>query len=134
MAFKTQDTDEVMVEINMIPFIDVMLVLLIIFIISVPVIQSAVKVDLPQTTAQPLNVQTPHIRLSINAEGRYFWDALAVSDEQLASRLAQAGTALPPPALYIEADKAVAYERVALAMANAQRSGLSQIGFVTQAP
>lgn len=134
MALKTQDEDAVMAEINMIPFIDVMLVLLIIFIVSVPVIQHAVTVDLPQAEAKALDDTAPHIRLSIGADGRYFWNEQGVSDAELHARLSEAGAATAPPALHIQADKAVPYERVALAMASAQRSGLQRIGFVSQSP
>lgn len=133
MAFSTQDDNEVMSEINMIPFIDVMLVLLIIFIITVPVIQHAVKVALPQAAAKPLDNQTEHIRLSVDAQGRYFWNDEAISDEALAQRLVEAANADKPPALHISADKAVRYERVAQVLASAQGVGLSKIGFVTSA-
>lgn len=132
MAISTQDDNEVMSEINMIPFIDVMLVLLIIFIITVPVIQHAVKVELPQAAAQPLDDQTDHIRLSVDAHGRYFWNDEAISDEALTQRLVEAANADKPPALHISADKAVRYERVAQVMASAQRSGISNVGFVTE--
>ncbi len=132
MAISTQDDNEIMSEINMIPFIDVMLVLLIIFIITVPVIQHAVKVELPQAAAKPLDDQPEHIRLSVDAKGQYFWNDEPVSDEALGQRLNEAANAAKPPALHISADKAVRYERVALAMASAQRSGLSNVGFVTE--
>jgi biopolymer transport protein ExbD len=132
MAIATQEDDEVMSEINMIPFIDVMLVLLIIFIITVPVIQHAVNVDLPQAAAKPLDGQPEHIRLSVDASGKYFWNDESVSDETLLQRLAVAAKSAKPPALHISADKAVRYEYVAKAMASAQQSGLTKIGFVTK--
>jgi biopolymer transport protein ExbD len=132
MAITTQDDDEVMSEINMIPFIDVMLVLLIIFIITVPVMQQAVKVDLPQAAAKPLDEQAEHIRLSLDASGQYFLNDESVSDETLKQRLMAAAQTAEPPALHISADKAVRYERVAQAMASAQQAGLSKIGFVTE--
>ncbi len=75
MAFGTQDdTDEVMNEINMTPLVDVMLVLLIVFIITVPVMQNAVKVDLPRATSAPQDVKPETIRLSVDAQGQYFWN------------------------------------------------------------
>jgi biopolymer transport protein ExbD len=132
MAIATQDDDEVMSEINMIPFIDVMLVLLIIFIITVPVIQHAVKVELPQAAAQPLDDQAEQIRLSVDAQGQYFWNDEALSDEALEQRLVEVTNTAKPPALHISADKAVRYERVALALANAQLAGLNNVGFVTE--
>lgn len=132
MAIGTHAEDEeVMAEINMVPFIDVMLVLLIIFIITVPVINHAIQVDLPKASIQPLDVKPVHVRLSIDEQGAYFWDDQAVSDTQLDERLRAAALQQPQPALHIRADQSVRYERVALALASAQRLGLSKIGFVT---
>ena len=132
MAFGTQDdTDEVMNEINMTPFVDVMLVLLIIFIITVPVIQHAVNVDLPRATNQPENIKPETVRLSVDASGAYFWNDEPVSDEALQLRLSAAATQVPQPELHIRGDKAVRYERVAKAMAAAQRAGVHKIGFIT---
>jgi biopolymer transport protein ExbD len=133
MAFGTQDdTDEVMNEINMTPFVDVMLVLLIIFIITVPVMQHAVNVDLPRATNQPENIKPETVRLSVDAGGAYFWNAEPVSDEALQLRLSAAAAQLPQPELHIRGDKAVRYERVARAMAAAQRAGVHKIGFITE--
>jgi biopolymer transport protein ExbD len=133
MAFGTQDdSDEVMNEINMTPLVDVMLVLLIIFIITVPVMQHAVNVDLPRATNQPENIKPETIRLTVDASGAYFWNDAAVTDAQLALQLAAAAARTPQPELHIRGDKAVRYERVARAMAAAQRAGVHKIGFVTE--
>ena len=132
MAFGTQDdTDEVMNEINMTPFVDVMLVLLIIFIITVPVMQHAVNIDLPRATNQPENIKPETVRLSVDAGGAYFWNAEPVSDEALLTRLMAAAAQVPQPELHIRGDKAVRYERVARVMAAAQRAGVRKIGFIT---
>jgi biopolymer transport protein ExbD len=132
MAFGTQDdTDEVMNEINMTPFVDVMLVLLIIFIITVPVMQHAVTVDLPRASNQPESVKPETIRLSVDASGAYFWNAEPLADPALQQRLAAAAAQVPQPELHIRGDKAVRYERVAKLMAAAQRAGVHKIGFVT---
>jgi biopolymer transport protein ExbD len=133
MAFGTQDdSDEVMNEINMTPLVDVMLVLLIIFIITVPVMQHAVNIDLPRATNQPELAKPETIRLSVDASGAYFWNADAITDAELSLRLASAAAQNPQPELHIRGDKAVRYERVARAMAAAQRSGVHKIGFVTE--
>ncbi|MBL0917663.1 MAG: biopolymer transporter ExbD [Hydrogenophaga sp.] len=133
MAIGTQDTsDEVMSEINMIPFIDVMLVLLIIFIITVPVIQHAVNIELPQASNEKVLDKPENIRFAVNAEGQYFWNDQRVVDEELAGLLSAAAAQEPQPELHIRGDKAVRYERVALAMAAAQKAGLRKIGFVTE--
>jgi biopolymer transport protein ExbD len=134
MAFANpdNDSDEVMSEINMIPLIDVMLVLLIVFIITVPVMKHAVNVDLPQATNQPSQDKPETVRLSVDANGSYFWNEAQVSDEDLATRLQAAALQEPQPELHIRGDKAVRYERVALAMAAAQRAGVRKIGFITE--
>ena len=133
MAFGTQDdTDEVMNEINMTPFVDVMLVLLIIFIITVPVMQHAVNIELPRAASQPESVKPETIRLSVDAQGAYYWNEAPLADAQLPLQLAAAASRQPQPELHILGDKAVRYERVASALAAAQRAGLRKIGFITE--
>jgi biopolymer transport protein ExbD len=133
MAFKARDdTDEVMNEINMTPLVDVMLVLLIIFIITIPVMQHAVNIDLPHAVNQPENIRPETIRISVDAAGSYFWNDAKISDAELGADLKAAAEKQPQPELHIRGDKAVRYERVALVMAAAQRSGLRKIGFITE--
>ena len=133
MAFGTQDdTDEVMNEINMTPLVDVMLVLLIIFIITVPVMKHAVNIDLPRATNQPQDTKPQTIRLSVDEKGQYFWNELPASDEAVLLQLKAAALQSPQPELNIRGDKAVRYERVAQAMAAAQQAGVKKIGFITE--
>ena len=133
MAFGTQDdTDEVMNEINMTPLVDVMLVLLIIFIITVPVMKHSVNIDLPRASNQQELVKPETLRLSVDADGSYFIDDTKILDDQLAPRLQAAAAQNPQPDLHIRGDKAVRYERVAQAMSAAQRAGVRKIGFVTE--
>ena len=130
--FDSDSEDEVLSEINMIPLIDVMLVLLIVFIITVPVIRHAVQLELPQATSQPSQERPATIRLAIDAQGQYHWNEAAISDEELQTRLTAAAAQQPQPELHLSGDKAVRYERVAQAMAAAQRAGLGKIGFLTR--
>ena len=133
MAFGTQDdADEVMNEINMTPLVDVMLVLLIIFIITVPVMKHSVNVDLPRATNQPELIKPETVRLSVAADGKYFWNGAPVADEELFPLLQTEAAKKPQPDLHIRGDKEVRYERVAQAMAAAQRAGVRKIGFVTE--
>ncbi|MCC2633053.1 MAG: exbD [Ramlibacter sp.] len=133
MAFGTQDdTDDVMNEINMTPLVDVMLVLLIIFIITVPVMKHSVDIDLPRASSTPQEPPPQAVRLSVDAQGRYFWNEQEVGDAALPSRLAAAAAADPQPELHLRGDKDARYERVAQALAAAQRAGLRKIGFVTE--
>jgi biopolymer transport protein ExbD len=116
----------------MIPFIDVMLVLLIIFIITVPVIKHAVKLDLPRASNEKLVDQPQNVRLSVDASGAYYWNEAPIADAELTIRLTQIAAMDPQPELHVRGDKAVRYERVALAMAGAQRAGVRKIGFITE--
>lgn len=133
MAIGTQDdSDDMMAEINMIPFIDVMLVLLIIFIITVPVIKHAVKVDLPRASHEKLVDKPQNVRLAVDASGAYYWNEAPITDADLGTRLAQMAAMDPQPELHLRGDKAVRYERVAMALASAQRAGVRKIGFITE--
>jgi biopolymer transport protein ExbD len=133
MAFGTQDEpDEVMNEINMTPLVDVMLVLLIIFIITIPVMKPSVNVDLPRATNQTEEVKPETIRLSVDAQGAYFWNESQISETELVPRLQVEAAKQPQPELHIRGDKDVRYERVAQAMAAAQQSGIKKIGFITE--
>jgi len=132
MAFGTQeDTDEVMNEINMTPLVDVMLVLLIIFMITVPVMKHAVDIDLPRATSQPQDAKPETIRLSVDAQGLYYWNEARIEDAELERQLQAAATRAPQPELHIRGDRDVRYERVAQVMSAAKRAGLHKIGFVT---
>lgn len=133
MAFGTQDEpDEVMNEINMTPLVDVMLVLLIIFIITVPVMKHAVNIDLPRASSEPEQTKPQNILLTVTADGSYFWNDQKIEDADLKSRLASEGARDPQPELHIRGDKAVRYERVAQAMSAAREGGVRKIGFVTE--
>lgn len=133
MAIGTQeDSDNMLGEINMIPFIDVMLVLLIIFIITVPVIKHAVNIDLPRASNEKLQDKPQNVRLAVDAEGAYFWNDAPITDAEFEARLAGAAAQEPQPELHIRGDKAVRYERVAQVMAAAQRAGVRKIGFITE--
>ncbi|MDP3170488.1 MAG: biopolymer transporter ExbD [Polaromonas sp.] len=133
MAFGTQDdTDDVMNEINMTPLVDVMLVLLIIFIITVPVMKHAVNIDLPRATNEAQDSKPETVRLTVDAQGTYYINEAPIDDKDLAPRFQAAAAQSPQPELHIRGDKAVRYERVAQAMAAAQVSGLRKIGFITE--
>jgi biopolymer transport protein ExbD len=118
-------------EINMTPLVDVMLVLLIIFIITVPVMKHSVNVDLPKAQNQPEETKPETVRLTVDADGKYHWNEFAITDEDLVRQLEAEAAKEPQPDLHIRGDKNVRYERVAQAMAAAQRAGVRKIGFVT---
>ena len=130
--FSLAADDEAMNEINMIPFIDVMLVLLIVFIITVPVITHSVNIELPRASNEPEVIQPDALELGVEADGSYLLGGEAVSDEELPLRLSQSALQDPQPALHIRGAREVRYERVAQAMAAAQQAGLKKIAFVTE--
>jgi len=133
MAFGTQDEpDEVMNEINMTPLVDVMLVLLIIFIITVPVMKHAVNIDLPRATSEPEQPKPQNILFSVTADGEYYWNEQKIADSELPGRLAAEAAKEPQPELHIRGDKAVRYERVAKAMSEAREAGVRKIGYITE--
>ncbi|MCG1039590.1 MULTISPECIES: biopolymer transporter ExbD [Burkholderiaceae] len=130
--FADDDDDGLMNEINMTPLVDVMLVLLIIFIVTIPAIQHAVKLDLPHASSQRQDVRPAHVTVSVNADGTVFWDDVKVSDAELQRKIAAVAQTHPQPELHLRADRKVAYERVADVMSYAQSGGLAKIGFVTE--
>ncbi|MBV8617265.1 MAG: biopolymer transporter ExbD [Curvibacter sp.] len=133
MAFGGQDeSDEVMSEINMTPLVDVMLVLLIIFIITIPVMKHSVNVDLPRASNHPEEARPETIRLSVAADGSYYWNENRIADAELDRLMAASAAKEPQPELHIRGDREVRYERVAQAMAAAQHAGLKKIGFITE--
>lgn len=135
MAFNTgeldDDDDGVMSEINMTPLVDVMLVLLIIFIITVPVINHAVKLDLPKASSEVSDMRPAHVTLSIDASGQVFWDSKPVTAEALPAQLADAAQQSPQPEFHLHADSKTAYEHVAKFLAAAHQAGLNKVAFAT---
>jgi biopolymer transport protein ExbD len=121
-----------MAEINVTPLVDVMLVLLVIFIITAPLLSYAIKLDLPNDPAPAAEPAPATVKLSIDAGGAVYWDGESVSDAELAKRMATAAKSTTLPELHIRADKATRYERIAFVLSAAQRAGLAKVGFVTE--
>lgn len=132
MSFGTSQEDEVMSEINMTPLVDVMLVLLIIFIITIPVINHAVKLELPRAANQPNDIKPPHMNVNIEADGTIVWDGARLPEAELGARVADVAKRNPQPEIHLWADRLTPYESVAKVMAAVQSGGLSKIGFITQ--
>ncbi|MCX7092450.1 MAG: biopolymer transporter ExbD [Methylobacter sp.] len=121
-----------MAEINTTPMVDVMLVLLVIFIITAPLLTHSIKIDLPQASNQPNQEKPDTITLSINGEGKLFWNDAPFEQAELASRLASEAEKKPQPELHLRADKATHYQQLALVMSAAQSAGIEKLGFVTE--
>jgi biopolymer transport protein ExbD len=120
-----------MAEINMVPLIDVMLVLLIIFMITAPLLTHSVKIDLPKASSEPNLTQPEHIELAIREDGSFFWNGEPITLEKLAPGFAITVAEAPDTELHIRADKLAHYEHVARIMSIAAKSGIARIGFIT---
>jgi biopolymer transport protein ExbD len=118
-------------EINMVPLIDVMLVLVIIFMVTAPLMTHAVKVDLPKASSQKNEVKPQTISLSIDASGTLYWNKEKADWAALPERLKAESAKDPQPELHIRADENTAYKKVAELMSEASKVGLTKIGFVT---
>ena len=120
-----------MAEINMVPLIDVMLVLLVIFIITAPLLTHAVKVDLPKASSAVNQTKPDNVQLAIDREGVVYWNGEALDATQRRARMAAAAKLQPQPEIHLRADGEAAYRHVAQVMSDAARVGLTRIGFVT---
>jgi len=132
MGSLSESDDEFNPEINTTPLVDVMLVLLIIFIITIPVMNQSVKIDLPRATSQPQDLKPENINLDIDAQGQVYWNREAIDASQLKIRIATAAQKTPQPELHLRAERTTQYEKVAQVMAAAQSGGLTKIGFITE--
>ena len=121
-----------MSDINVTPMVDVMLVLLVIFIITAPLFTHAVKIDLPNAQSAPAPEKPETVTLSIDSNGKLFWNNDAIDAAELDARLAKAAQQQPQPELQLRADKATRYEVIAQVMSSAQGSGIMKLGFVTE--
>ena len=120
-----------MAEINTTPLVDVMLVLLVIFIITAPLLTHAVKIDLPQASSQPLPEKPEVVSISIDQAGTLYWNDLPLASGDLDAKLQQAASAKPQPELQIRADKETRYQVLAEVMASAQNAGIQKLGFIS---
>ena len=131
-SFDRQRASAPMAEINMVPLIDVMLVLLVIFIVTAPLLTHAVKLELPRVSSQPNQLQPDKVDFAIDAAGQLYWNGEPLTREQTAARFAAAGQRQPQPQIHLRADQAVLYRVVAQTLADATRAGLTRIGFVSE--
>ena len=131
-SFDSQRGSAPMAEINMVPLIDVMLVLLVIFIVTAPLLTQAVKLELPKASSQVNDLRPDKIDVAIDASGTLFWNGETVTRNDLQQRLATAATQPLQPELHLRADQGVAYRFVAQTLADASKAGLSKIGFVSE--
>lgn len=134
MAFGSglDDDEAMMSDINVTPLVDVMLVLLVIFILTVPMLTHGVKLELPRATDKPQVIKPDTVEISVTADGVLHWDRQTVDTKQLEAMLQTAAARQPQPEIYIRGDRKAAYEQVIQVMAAVQRAGILKLGFVTQ--
>jgi biopolymer transport protein ExbD len=128
-----EDDDKPMSEINTTPLVDVMLVLLILFLITIPVITQSVKVDLPKAANIPTQTKPENINIAVDAEGNVFWNtALVPNQEALLERIKQVAVMDPQPEIHLRGDRGTAYEHIGRVMVACQRGGIMKVGFITE--
>ena len=131
-SFDRQQSGGPVSEINMVPLIDVLLVLLVIFIVTAPLLTHSVQLELPQATSQ-VNPPVPvKIEFAIDAEGQRYWNGERVTREEAATRFLAEGGQPVQPEVHLRADQDVAYRHVAQTLADASKAGLTKVGFVSQ--
>ena len=134
MAFGTQDdADEVMNEINMTPLVDVMLVLLVVFIVTAPLLTHSVAVALPRASAEQHADRPEAIRLTLDTTGQLFWNDAPLELDALPERLRASVAVTPDVSVQLRADRDTRYDTVAQVMAAARSAGVERLGFITEA-
>ncbi|NYT78859.1 biopolymer transporter ExbD [Alcaligenaceae bacterium] len=131
-SFNSKAGSSTVNEINMVPLIDVMLVLLVIFIITAPLLSHSIKINVPQATAQPVEQDPITIDLAVDADGLMFWNEQPVAPADLKLRFAAEAAHDPQPELRIRADLNTRYEVLAQVMSSAKAAGLKRLGFITR--
>jgi len=126
------DSNEPMSEMNVIPLVDVMLVLLVIFIVTAPVITHSVTLELPRASSAPTEQTVDSVTLALDGAGQVYWDNTPIDEAALFARLRDAVVANPELAVYLRADRDTRYEILARIMADARRAGVARLAFVSQ--
>lgn len=125
--------DEVMSAINTTPLVDVMLVLLIIFLITIPVAIQTVPVDLPKATNQPNATKPENITLAVDADGRVYWNVVPLADNaELITKLKEIAVMVPQPEIQVRGDKNARFEFIGKLIVDCQRAGIQKVGFITE--
>ena len=121
-----------MAEINVVPLVDVMLVLLVIFIVTAPLLTQAVKLELPKASSQVNDLRPEKVEFAIDAAGQLFWNGEPVTRAVASERFVREGARQPQPEVHLRADQAVAYRYVAQTLADASKAGLTKVGFISE--
>jgi biopolymer transport protein ExbD len=132
MAVGAQD-DEVISTINTTPLVDVMLVLLIIFLITIPVVVQTLPVELPTATNQVTVTKPENVVVAVDAEGKIYWNAVQLANQGvLMDKLAEVAVMVPQPEVHIRGDRNARYDFIGRVVVACQRSGIVKLGFITE--
>ena len=131
-SFDRKSGSAPMSDINMVPLIDVMLVLLVIFIVTAPLLTHAVKLELPRADSQVDRLEPQRIDFAIDANGGRYWNGESITREEAAQRMVAAGGREPQPEIHLQVDRQAQYDHVAQLLSAASRHGLGKVAFVTE--
>ncbi|ASL42825.1 MULTISPECIES: ExbD/TolR family protein [Burkholderiaceae] len=134
MSVGQDDNDEVISSINTTPLVDVMLVLLIIFLITIPVVTHTVPVQLPKETIQPLQTTPKSIVIAVNKDGDFFWNEKQVDAPTLLARLKTVSVQTPQPEVHVRGDQLTRYEFIGRVITECERAGIAKVSFITEPP
>ena len=131
-SFDSKNASAPMAEINMVPLIDVMLVLLVIFIVTAPLLTQAVKLELPKVSSKVNDLRAEKIEFAVDATGALYWNGESVTRAEAQKRFDIEGKKAQQPEVHLRADQNVAYRFVAQTLADASKAGLSKVGFISE--
>jgi len=131
-SFDNKGSGSAVSEINMVPLIDVMLVLLVIFIITAPLLSHSIKINVPQASSEPVQQDPKVVDFAVDADGQLFWNEQPVTLDQIPALMSAEAALDPQPEVRLRADLDTRYEVLAQVMSIARQSGLKRIGFVTR--
>ncbi len=134
MTVGDAESDEVISNINTTPLVDVMLVLLIIFLITIPVVTHTVPLQLPKERIQPLQTQPKSIEIAVNRDGDFFWNETHVDAQTLLDRLKTVSVQTPQPEVHVRGDQSTRYEFIGRVITACERAGIAKVSFITEPP
>ncbi len=128
------DNDDVIANINTTPLVDVMLVLLIIFLITIPVVTHTIPLELPKETVQPLETAPKSVEIAVNRDGQFFWGETLVDGPTLLVKLKGISQMSPQPDVHVRGDENTRYEFIGRVVTACERSGIAKVSFITEPP
>ena len=134
MSVGGEDDDEVIAAINTTPLVDVMLVLLIIFLITIPVVTHTVPLQLPKESVHPLQTTPKSVEIAVNKDGDFFWNETHVDGPTLLTKLKTVSAMSPQPEVHVRGDQNTRYEFIGRVITDCERAGIAKVSFITEPP